>query len=190
MKKDKIILLSSVVAVALGLGAATVNADTNINAAKYVESVQNLQKTFTDKNKGFSLNEIEVENNKDNSKQPVYKLEGFNKDKTKEVKMKVNADKTSDIIKNKTKKMDSDDKKDAIKINVDDVKKSPKDAIELAKKYANEKNDPVEWSLEMDKVNGKEEPVYKVKFETNKHSEKTVKLNSIDGNKISVKNDD
>lgn len=190
MKKDKIILLSSVVAVALGLGAATVNADTNINAAKYVESVQNLQKTFTDKNKGFSLNEIEVENNKDNSRQPVYKLEGFNKDKTKEVKMKVNADKTSDVIKNKTKKMDSDDKKDAIKINVDDVKKSPKDAIELAKKYANEKNDPVEWSLEMDKVNGKEEPVYKVKFETNKHSEKTVKLNAIDGNKISVKNDD
>lgn len=104
--------------------------------------------------------------------------------------MKVNADKTSDVIKNKTNKMDSDDKKDVVAINVNDVKKNPKDAIDLAKKYANENNNPVEWSLETKKINGKEEPVYKVKFKTNKHTEKEVKLSAINGNKISVENAD
>ena len=187
MKKLKIILLSSMAIMTLGIG--TVSANTKIDAAKYVDNVQDLQKILTDKNKGFILEEVKVENNKDNTKQPIYKIDGFNKNKTEEVEMKVNADKTSDIIKNKTESMDSGDKQEAIGINVNDVKKNPKDAITLAKKYSNENINPSKWLLEMDKVNGKEQPVYKVKFKISKHSDKIVTLSAINGDEISIEYD-
>lgn len=214
MKKNhKLALLGATLSLSTGLlflGSATVNADEAINADKYTQDVNELQKIFTNKNKNYSLEEITVENNKENTKQPVYKLEGFNSKKSKEAKMKVNAEKTSEVIKNKTEKMDADDKKDAVAIKTDDVKKNPTDAINLAKKYADVTSNATEWKLEMDKVKGKETPVYKVEFENAQKSTKSstnsnkkssskkdkddkkivVKLNATTGDKISVKTDD
>lgn len=199
-KNSKLVLLGAALSVTAGVGlfGASVNADEVINAGKYTENVQQLQKIFTDKNKNFTLEKIKVENNKDNSQEPIYKLEGFDSKKNKEAEMKVNADKTSDVLKNKTERMDSEDKKEATALNADNVKKTPEDAINLAKKYANTQDNATEWSLSTEKVKGKEVPVYKVEFEkkTSSASDKTkttkVKLNAETGDKISVKteNDD
>ena len=220
-RNNKLVLLGAALSMTAGIGilGASVNADEVINAGKYTQNVTQLQKIFTNKNKDFSLEEVSVENNKDNGQQPVYKLEGFNSKKTKEAKMKVNAEKTSDVIKNKTKKMDADDKSDAVAIDTKNVKKNPNDAINLAKKYANENGNATEWTLKMDKVNGRETPVYKIEFESQQNNssssekaaksssktksssskkssskenteKKTVKLNATNGNKISVENDD
>lgn len=199
-KNSKLVLLGATLSVTAGVGlfGASVNADEVINAGKYTENVQQLQKIFTDKNKNFTLEKIKVENNKDNSQEPIYKLEGFDSKKNKEAEMKVNADKTSDVLKNKTERMDSEDKKEATALNADNVKKTPEDAINLAKKYANTQDNATEWSLSTEKVKGKEVPVYKVEFEkkTSSASDKTkttkVKLNAETGDKISVKteNDD
>lgn len=166
-KNNKLVLLGAALTMTAGLGmaSANVNADQVINAGQYTESAQQLQQIFTTKNKNFSLKEVSVENNKDNKQEPVYELKGFNAKKTQSVKMIVNAQKTNDVIKNKTEKMSSSDKKDANALNVNEVKKNPTDAINLAKKYANINGNPTSWKLEMDKVNGKETPVYKVEFD-------------------------
>ena len=166
-KNNKLVLLGVALTMTAGLGmaSANVNADQVINAGQYTESAQQLQQIFTTKNKNFSLKEVSVENHNDNKQEPVYELEGFNAKKTQSAKMIVNAEKTNEVIKNKTKKMSSSDKKDANALNVNDVKKSPVDAINLAKKYANVTGNPTSWKLEMNKVNGKETPVYKVEFD-------------------------
>ena len=166
-KNNKLVLLGAALTMTAGLSmvGASVNADQVINAGQYTESAQQLQQIFTNKNKNFSLKEVSVENHNDNKQEPVYELEGFNAKKTQSAKMIVNAEKTNEVIKNKTKKMSSSDKKDANALNVNDVKKSPVDAINLAKKYANVTGNPTSWKLEMNKVNGKETPVYKVEFD-------------------------
>ncbi|WP_283597058.1 hypothetical protein [Ligilactobacillus aviarius] len=166
-KNNKLVLLGVALTMTAGLGmaSANVNADQVINAGQYTESAQQLQQIFTNKNKNFSLKEVSVENHNDNKQEPVYELEGFNAKKTQSAKMIVNAEKTNEVIKNKTKKMSSSDKKDANALNVNDVKKNPVDAINLAKKYANITGNPTSWKLEMNKVNGKETPVYKVEFD-------------------------
>ena len=166
-KNNKLVLLGAALTMTAGLSmvGASVNADQVINAGQYTESAQQLQQIFTNKNKNFSLKEVSVENHNDNKQEPVYELEGFNAKKTQSAKMVVNAEKTNEVIKNKTKKMSSSDKKDANALNVNDVKKSPVDAINLAKKYANVTGNPTSWKLEMNKVNGKETPVYKVEFD-------------------------
>ena len=166
-KNNKLVLLGAALTVTAGLGmaSANVNADQVINAGQYTESAQQLQQIFTTKNKNFSLKEVSVENHNDNKQEPVYELEGFNAKKTQSAKMIVNAEKTNEVIKNKTKKMSSSDKKDANALNVNDVKKSPVDAINLAKKYANVTGNPTSWKLEMTKVNGNETPVYEVEFD-------------------------
>ena len=166
-KNNKLVLLGAALTVTAGLGmaSANVNADQVINAGQYTESAQQLQQIFTNKNKDFSLKEVSVENHNDNKQEPVYELEGFNAKKTQSAKMIVNAEKTNEVIKNKTKKMSSSDKKDANALNVNDVKKSPVDAINLAKKYANVTGNPTSWKLEMTKVNGNETPVYEVEFD-------------------------
>ena len=166
-KNNKLVLLGVALTMTVGLGmaSANVNADQVINAGQYTESAQQLQQIFTNKNKNFSLKEVSVENHNDNKQEPVYELEGFNAKKTQSAKMIVNAEKTNEIIKNKTKKMSSSDKKDANALNVNDVKKSPVDAINLAKKYANVTGNPTSWKLEMTKVNGNETPVYEVEFD-------------------------
>ena len=135
-KNNKLVLLGAALTMTAGLSmvGASVNADQVINAGQYTESAQQLQQIFTNKNKNFSLKEVSVENHNDNKQEPVYELEGFNAKKTQSVKMIVNAEKTNEVIKNKTKKMSSSDKKDANALNVNDVKKSPVDAINLAKK--------------------------------------------------------
>ena len=166
-KNNKLVLLGAALTMTAGLGmaSANVNADQVINAGQYTESAQQLQQIFTNKNKNFSLKEVSVENHNDNKQEPVYELEGFNAKKTQSAKMIVNAEKTNEVIKNKTKKMSSSDKKDANALNVNDVKKSPVDAINLAKKYANVTGNPTSWKLEMTKVNGNETPVYEVEFD-------------------------
>lgn len=166
-KNNKLVLLGAALTMTAGLSmvGASVNADQVINAGQYTESAQQLQQIFTNKNKNFSLKEVSVENHNDNKQEPVYELEGFNAKKTQSVKMIVNAEKTNEVIKNKTKKMSSSDKKDANALNVNDVKKSPVDAINLAKKYANVTGNPTSWKLEMTKVNGNETPVYEVEFD-------------------------
>ncbi|HJD09336.1 MAG TPA: PepSY domain-containing protein [Candidatus Ligilactobacillus faecavium] len=166
-KNNKLVLLGAALTMTAGLSmvGASVNADQVINAGQYTESAQQLQQIFTNKNKNFSLKEVSVENHNDNKQEPVYELEGFNAKKTQSVKMIVNAEKTNEVIKNKTKKMSSNDKKDANALNVNDVKKSPVDAINLAKKYANVTGNPTSWKLEMTKVNGNETPVYEVEFD-------------------------
>lgn len=166
-KNNKLVLLGVALTMTAGLGmaSASVNADQVINAGQYTESAQQLQQIFTNKNKNFSLKEVSVENHNDNKQEPVYELEGFNAKKTQSAKMVVNAEKTNEVIKNKTKKMSSSDKKDANALNVNDVKKSPVDAINLAKKYANVTGNPTSWKLEMTKVNGNETPVYEVEFD-------------------------
>ena len=166
-KNNKLVLLGVALTMTVGLGmaSANVNADQVINAGQYTESAQQLQQIFTNKNKNFSLKEVSVENHNDNKQEPVYELEGFNAKKTQSAKMIVNAEKTNEVIKNKTKKMSSSDKKDANALNVNDVKKSPVDAINLAKKYANVTGNPTSWKLEMTKVNGNETPVYEVEFD-------------------------
>ena len=166
-KNNKLVLLGAALTMTVGLGmaSANVNADQVINAGQYTESAQQLQQIFTNKNKNFSLKEVSVENHNDNKQEPVYELEGFNAKKTQSAKMIVNAQKTNEVIKNKTKKMSSSDKKDANALNVNDVKKSPVDAINLAKKYANVTGNPTSWKLEMTKVNGNETPVYEVEFD-------------------------
>ena len=166
-KNNKLVLLGAALTMTAGLGmaSANVNADQVINAGQYTESAQQLQQIFTNKNKNFSLKEVSVENHNDNKQEPVYELEGFNAKKTQSAKMVVNAEKTNEVIKNKTKKMSSSDKKDANALNVNDVKKSPVDAINLAKKYANVTGNPTSWKLEMTKVNGNETPVYEVEFD-------------------------
>ena len=166
-KNNKLVLLGAALTMTAGLGmaSANVNADQVINAGQYTESAQQLQQIFTNKNKNFSLKEVSVENHNDNKQEPVYELEGFNAKKTQSAKMIVNAEKTNEVIKNKTKKMSSSDKKDANALNVNDVKKSPIDAINLAKKYANVTGNPTSWKLEMTKVNGNETPVYEVEFD-------------------------
>ena len=166
-KNNKLVLLGAALTMTAGLSmvGASVNADQVINAGQYTESAQQLQQIFTNKNKNFSLKEVSVENHNDNKQEPVYELEGFNAKKTQSVKMIVNAEKTNEVIKNKTKKMSSNDKKDANALNVNDVKKSPADAINLAKKYANVTGNPTSWKLEMTKVNGNETPVYEVEFD-------------------------
>ena len=165
-KNNKLVLLGVALTMTAGLGmaSANVNADQVINAGQYTESAQQLQQIFTNKNKNFSLKEVSVENHNDNKQEPVYELEGFNAKKTQSAKMVVNAEKTNEVIKNKTKKMSSSDKKDANALNVNDVKKSPVDAINLAKKYANVTGNPTSWKLEMTKVNGNETPVYEIEF--------------------------
>ena len=165
-KNNKLVLLGVALTMTVGLGmaSANVNADQVINAGQYTESAQQLQQIFTNKNKNFSLKEVSVENHNDNKQEPVYELEGFNAKKTQSAKMIVNAEKTNEVIKNKTKKMSSSDKKDANALNVNDVKKSPVDAINLAKKYANITGNPTSWKLEMTKVNGNETPVYEIEF--------------------------
>ena len=165
-KNNKLVLLGVALTMTAGLGmaSANVNADQVINAGQYTESAQQLQQIFTNKNKNFSLKEVSVENHNDNKQEPVYELEGFNAKKTQSAKMIVNAEKTNEVIKNKTKKMSSSDKKDANALNVNDVKKSPVDAINLAKKYANVTGNPTSWKLEMTKVNGNETPVYEIEF--------------------------
>ena len=218
-KNNKLVLLGVALTMTAGLGmaSANVNADQVINAGQYTESAQQLQQIFTNKNKNFSLKEVSVENHNDNKQEPVYELEGFNAKKTQSAKMVVNAEKTNEVIKNKTKKMSSSDKKDANALNVNDVKKSPVDAINLAKKYANVTGNPTSWKLEMTKVNGNETPVYEVEFDgtatvassssassaksssvknakakkaTKSAKKVTVKLNATNGNKITVENDD
>lgn len=166
-KNNKLVLLGAALTMTAGLSmvGATVNADQVINAGQYTESAQQLQQIFTNKNKNFSLKEVSVENHNDNKQEPVYELEGFNAKKTQSVKMIVNAEKTNEVIKNKTKKMSSNDKKDANALNVNNVKKSPVDAINLAKKYANVTGNPTSWKLEMTKVNGNETPVYEIEFD-------------------------
>lgn len=166
-KNNKLVLLGVALTMTAGLGmaSANVNADQVINAGQYTESAQQLQQIFTNKNKNFSLKEVSVENHNDNKQEPVYELEGFNAKKTQSAKMVVNAEKTNEVIKNKTKKMSSSDKKDANALNVNDVKKSPVDAINLAKKYANVTGNPTSWKLEMTKVNGNETPVYEIEFD-------------------------
>ena len=166
-KNNKLVLLGVALTMTAGLGmaSANVNADQVINAGQYTESAQQLQQIFTNKNKNFSLKEVSVENHNDNKQEPVYELEGFNAKKTQSAKMIVNAEKTNEVIKNKTKKMSSSDKKDANALNVNDVKKSPVDAINLAKKYANITGNPTSWKLEMTKVNGNETPVYEIEFD-------------------------
>lgn len=166
-KNNKLVFLGAALTMTAGLSmvGASVNADQVINAGQYTESAQQLQQIFTNKNKNFSLKEVSVENHNDNKQEPVYELEGFNAKKTQSVKMIVNAEKTNEVIKNKTKKMSSNDKKDANALNVNDVKKSPVDAINLAKKYANVTGNPTSWKLEMTKVNGNETPVYEVEFD-------------------------
>ena len=166
-KNNKLVLLGAALTMTAGLSmvSASVNADQVINAGQYTESAQQLQQIFTNKNKSFSLKEVSVENHNDNKQEPVYELEGFNAKKTQSAKMVVNAEKTNEVIKNKTKKMSSSDKKDANALNVNDVKKSPVDAINLAKKYANVTGNPTSWKLEMTKVNGNETPVYEVEFD-------------------------
>ena len=166
-KNNKLVLLGAALTMTAGLSmvGASVNADQVINAGQYTESAQQLQQIFTNKNKNFSLKEVSVENHNDNKQEPVYELEGFNAKKTQSAKMIVNAEKTNEVIKNKTKKMSSSDKKDANALNVNDVKKSPVDAINLAKKYANVTGNPTSWKLEMTKVNGNETPVYEVEFD-------------------------
>ena len=166
-KNNKLVLLGAALTMTAGLSmvGASVNADQVINAGQYTESAQQLQQIFTNKNKDFSLKEVSVENHNDNKQEPVYELEGFNAKKTQSAKMIVNAEKTNEVIKNKTKKMSSSDKKDANALNVNDVKKSPVDAINLAKKYANVTGNPTSWKLEMTKVNGNETPVYEVEFD-------------------------
>ena len=165
-KNNKLVLLGAALTMTAGLSmvGASVNADQVINAGQYTESAQQLQQIFTNKNKNFSLKEVSVENHNDNKQEPVYELEGFNAKKTQSAKMIVNAEKTNEVIKNKTKKMSSSDKKDANALNVNDVKKSPVDAINLAKKYANITGNPTSWKLEMTKVNGNETPVYEIEF--------------------------
>lgn len=214
-KNNKLVFLGAALAITTGLSmvGTSVNADEVINASQYTENAQQLQQIFTNKNKNFTLKEISVENRSDNKQEPVYELKGFNSKKTQSVKMVVNAEKTNEVIKNKTKKMSSDDKKDANALSVNDVKKSPVDAINLAKKYANVTGNPTSWELEMTKVNGSEIPVYKIEFdgtanaassssaksssvkntkskETKNAKKVTVKLNAVNGNKISVKNKD
>ena len=166
-KNNKLVLLGVALTMTAGLGmaSANVNADQVINAGQYTESAQQLQQIFTNKNKNFSLKEVSVENHNDNKQEPVYELEGFNAKKTQSAKMIVNAEKTNEVIKNKTKKMSSNDKKDANALNVNNVKKSPVDAINLAKKYANVTGNPTSWKLEMTKVNGNETPVYEIEFD-------------------------
>lgn len=166
-KNNKLVLLGAALTMTAGLSmvGASVNADQVINAGQYTESAQQLQQIFTNKNKNFSLKEVSVENHNDNKQEPVYELEGFNAKKTQSAKMVINAEKTNEVIKNKTKKMSSSDKKDANALNVNDVKKSPVDAINLAKKYANVTGNPTSWKLEMTKVNGNETPVYEVEFD-------------------------
>ena len=166
-KNNKLVLLGAALTMTAGLSmvGASVNADQVINAGQYTESAQQLQQIFTNKNKNFSLKEVSVENHNDNKQEPVYELEGFNAKKTQSAKMIVNAEKTNEVIKNKTKKMSSSDKKDANALNVNDVKKSPVDAINLAKKYANITGNPTSWKLEMTKVNGNETPVYEIEFD-------------------------
>ena len=166
-KNNKLVLLGAALTMTAGLSmvGASVNADQVINAGQCTESAQQLQQIFTNKNKNFSLKEVSVENHNDNKQEPVYELEGFNAKKTQSAKMVVNAEKTNEVIKNKTKKMSSSDKKDANALNVNDVKKSPVDAINLAKKYANVTGNPTSWKLEMTKVNGNETPVYEVEFD-------------------------
>ena len=166
-KNNKLVLLGAALTMTAGLSmvGASVNADQVINAGQYTESAQQLQQIFTNKNKNFSLKEVSVENHNDNKQEPVYELEGFNAKKTQSAKMIVNAEKTNEVIKNKTKKMSSSDKKDANALNVNDVKKSPVDAINLAKKYANVTGNPTSWKLEMTKVNGNETPVYEIEFD-------------------------
>ena len=166
-KNNKLVLLGAALTMTAGLSmvGASVNADQVINAGQYTESAQQLQQIFTNKNKNFSLKEVSVENHNDNKQEPVYELEGFNAKKTQSAKMVVNAEKTNEVIKNTTKKMSSSDKKDANALNVNDVKKSPVDAINLAKKYANVTGNPTSWKLEMTKVNGNETPVYEVEFD-------------------------
>ena len=166
-KNNKLVLFGAALTMTAGLSmvGASVNADQVINAGQYTESAQQLQQIFTNKNKNFSLKEVSVENHNDNKQEPVYELEGFNAKKTQSAKMVVNAEKTNEVIKNKTKKMSSSDKKDANALNVNDVKKSPVDAINLAKKYANVTGNPTSWKLEMTKVNGNETPVYEVEFD-------------------------
>lgn len=166
-KNNKLVLLGAALTMTAGLSmvGASVNADQVINAGQYTESAQQLQQIFTNKNKNFSLKEVSVENHNDNKQEPVYELEGFNAKKTQSAKMIVNAEKTNEVIKNKTKKMSSNDKKDANALNVNNVKKSPVDAINLAKKYANVTGNPTSWKLEMTKVNGNETPVYEIEFD-------------------------
>ena len=166
-KNNKLVLLGAALTMTAGLSmvGASVNADQVINAGQYTESAQQLQQIFTNKNKNFSLKEVSVENHNDNKQEPVYELEGFNAKKTQSAKMIVNAEKTNEVIKNKTKKMSSSDKKDANALNVNDVKKNPVDAINLAKKYANVTGNPTSWKLEMTKVNGNETPVYEIEFD-------------------------
>ncbi len=166
-KNNKLVLLGAALTMTAGLSmvGASVNADQVINAGQYTESAQQLQQIFTNKNKNFSLKEVSVENYNDNKQEPVYELEGFNAKKTQSAKMVINAEKTNEVIKNKTKKMSSSDKKDANALNVNDVKKSPVDAINLAKKYANVTGNPTSWKLEMTKANGNETPVYEVEFD-------------------------
>ncbi len=191
--KNKILLTSAALLMGAGLTLSVqtaVHADTNdveINASQYTQSAQDLQKVFTNNNKNFTLSKITVENDQDHKQVPVYKLVGFDSKTDKVAKLKVSATNTSDVLKNRTHKIDKDDDDDKlVALDISNVKKSPSDAINAAKGFAKTSSNPTEWSLVTTKKNKKQTTYYVVKFVDN-NKETTVKVNANDGSKISVK---
>ncbi|MBU3851565.1 MAG: hypothetical protein H9901_02585 [Candidatus Paralactobacillus gallistercoris] len=160
--------------------------DVQINASQYTQKAQDLQKVFNNNNKDYTLSKITVENNQDHKQDPVYKLVGFDSKNDKVAKLKVAANNTNDVIKNKTEKVKKHHLKKLTALDINNIKQDPTAAINAAKKFANTNDNPSEWTLVTTKKDKKQMTYYVVKF-TNKNKETTVKVNAQDGSKIAVK---
>lgn len=160
----------------LGMVLVGCGQEKEIDASKYTATPQKLESVFHKEYKGYQLTNVEA--TEENGK-AVYEMKGYNAKDKKEAELSVEADKMNNIVEQKTEKEHHVE----TVLNLKDVKKNPKVAIQLAQKAANLKSTPSEWKLKMNKDN---KPIYKIKFEKD---QKEVTIDAKTGTKLAIEID-
>lgn len=156
---------------------------TKADAAKYVTTPEQLNQAFQKKNKGYQLTEVKFETE---NQTPVYKMEGINSSAKKEVTWVINADKMNKELQ-RTEENEQENKNHEV-LPLKEIKTSPKQAIEIAKKNADTDMKATEWTLKVDDNT----PVYSVTFQKdrkNERNEKEITLTAKDGNVVDSESD-
>ncbi|CAM3984989.1 PepSY domain-containing protein [Catellicoccus marimammalium] len=159
------------------------NQTTKADAAKYVATPEQLNKAFQKKNKGYQLTEVKFETE---NQTPVYKMEGINSSAKKEVTWVINADKMNKELQ-RTEENEQENKDHEV-LPLKEIKTSPKQAIEIAKKNADTDMKATEWTLKVDDNT----PVYSVTFQKdrkNEQNEKEITLTAKDGKVVDSESD-
>lgn len=150
-----------------------------VNVADYTAAPKKLADTFTKKNHDYKVSEIQLETKHGEG---TYEVKGFD-DKAKK-EMKVEYDKSLKEGRAETEAQDAEDQLDNKALNLKDVKKTPKDAINEAKKAVKAQQPSSEWTL---KTTANNQTVYKVEFEKDN---KQAMIDAKTGKVISTENND